>query len=169
MMEQNGMIRRTFPPKSAKWSRPFNPEKDGIKEVIEFHIFERTHGNAVRHKDYETWPEELLSYLKNFYTLEVFHTEYGIEFSFQLIVNQKAEFKQFQEEINFLLPYVTRIDSKGFYQFNILDHELSEFETRKLDWNPKTGVSKITGVVGNKITGTLEECFNVIRSNYYYE
>jgi len=82
--------------------------------------------------------------------------------------SKNSSFETFVNELSNVLDRCTLMSEDGYKVFPIFDHELSQYESRSLHYKgPKD--CKIIGSYYTKFEGTLEECFNEIKKEYYYE
>jgi hypothetical protein len=92
--------------------------------------------------------------------------------TFKLKVERAAEYITFKKELKILLPHITHIDEDGFAIMSIFDHECSEFESRYFLYNkdPAKDEHHIKNHYDRILfKGTLKQCFEEIRTRYYYE
>jgi hypothetical protein len=89
--------------------------------------------------------------------------------SFQVRTKKDGDYDKFKEELDLVLDDVTYMD--GDYKvLPIFDHELSSWETRSLLYKSEDDCKIISGRFGDeKIKGTLKECFDMMRYQFYYE
>jgi hypothetical protein len=168
--KQRGMVRREIP-KISKKSRKYDGE--GLEEVIAFHKYHKDHEREVRHEDWSTWPN-VGHFLECFHDMERYHSEDYTKTmdTFKLKVERTAEYKTFKKELKILLPHITHIDEDGFAIMSIFDHELSYHETRYFlyDKNSVKDEHHIKNHYDHVLfSGTLKQCFEEIRTRYYYE
>lgn len=163
-----GMIRGTIP--------KFTPMKyngEGVEEVIKFYRFHIQNEAKVAYEDYKSWPN-VGDFLDNFYDCEFYREEDDtISGSVQIKVKRdNGTFEDFEDELEIVKPFVdcvTEIDGKEYKIFPIFDHELSCHETRNLLYHDASDC-KITGRSGREYrSGTLVECYNLIKERFYYE
>lgn len=163
-----GMIRRTIPKFT---STKYNGE--GVEEVIKFYRFHIQNEAKVAYEDYKTWPI-VGDFLDNFYDCVFFRDEDGNSSgSVQIKVERdKSTFEDFEDELEIVKPFVDRVtelDGKEYKIFPIFDHELSCHETRNLLYHDHNDC-KISGRFDrHHLSGTLEECYNLIKRSFYYE
>ena len=92
--------------------------------------------------------------------------------TFKLKVERAAEYITFKKELKILLPHITHIDEDGFAIMSIFDHECSEYESRYFlyDKDPAKDEHHIKNHYDRVLfSGTLKQCFEEIRTRYYYE
>ena len=163
-----GMIRRELPLVSEDWNRPFNPDVDGLLEVIKFKLFVAENEMQVTQENYNTWPDSLNEYLSCFYDKESYYEDMDtgkLGHTFQIMVTPgKATFEEFKAQLETLMPYVSYKDDDGWLIFPIFDKDLSAYGTRYLHYDPVTEMAHVEDYQGN-----LEDCFGAIERYYYYE
>ena len=175
--ESKGTVRRTFPPLAQnKYNIEYDPQKHDKWFVLEWHL----NHSEMSYRIYKTWPylfsifshiHEVTRYIdyedagKSFNTLTLSTPRDGVFETFE------SELKEAMERFSF--NYRAR---NGNLIFELFTHELSEFGTVYL-WQigdpskDRWGVSKSrsTSSYYPKFEGSLEETFEYIRKNHYYD
>ena len=121
---------------------------------------------SVTYDVYRTWPS-LFAVCKHIHSHSVYRSNKESFITFQLFASEDSKFKDFEKEVKKVLEHVTLLQD-GYKKFSIFDHELSEFETRYfLHKNDQD--CRIMGFMGRVLkSGSMEECFNTIKTDYYY-
>lgn len=164
--KDGGMVRRNLPKLNKIYSRDY--DNDPLEVVIDWTIYKKEHENKISYEHYTTWPN-IGQFCKNFYDVESYYNDdYSNMFhTFRIKVDRDNSFKDFEKEYWLLDSYVTFEDDDGGKIYPIVDHELSEYDSRSLYVDGDS--CKIVGRFDILFEGTLEECFNEIRSRYYYD
>lgn len=167
--ETGGTVRRTLSCINRKVSRPYNNES--LDEVIVWWIYQKHNDDEIDYEDYKTWPK-LHSISKYLWDVEGYyskdHTE--IYLTFQLRSLRDGVFCEFQAELNKVIDKVTYKDEDGYMIFPIFDHFLSEHGNSVcLLIHPETNKVKIGGRWRQNEYNSLEEAFNYIKKERYYE
>lgn len=165
--KEQGMVRREIP-KITSMSQKYDGE--GLEEVIAFHKYHKDHEQKVRYEDWRTWPN-VGHFLECFYDMERYNSADHTKTmdSFKVKVERTAEYETFEKELKILLPHITYIDDDRFAVMSIFDYELSEYESRYFLYNIDKDEHRIKNHYDNILfTGTLKECFEEIRTRYYY-
>ena len=167
---KNGMLRRKLDKVDKRVSRPYNGES--LEGVLEFLKIMRKPSNSMKisYEDRATWPEiytvsKFITSTGTYYQNDDREKEY---FSVSISVNRDSVFEEFKEEIELLLKFVD-FYKEGYLFLSIIDNELSEFEIRYFLLSPDLKTAKIVNHYDRELfKGSLEECFNEMRKEYYY-
>ena len=174
---ETGLVRRTFKCIDNNFSRPYNGES--LAEVIEWRLECALRNDfEVRYEDYKTWPDlyqisrHLWSVGKYAYTTDKDVSVIG----FEVYTRQDDKFEDFKQELNLVIPKVTRTleNNPDVLVFDVLDHYLSEHgNSVNLLYNPRTGKATVehrrSYFREPELNMTLEEAFEYLRRERYYE
>jgi hypothetical protein len=124
---------------------------------------------AVSFENYRTWPD-LYSVFTYLHSLTKYNSrDYkSLFYSVQLKTPKNGNYKEFYKELRLVLDYCTFIDEDGRKIFDIFDHELCEYERRSLRFGGDQNCTINNGRC-DMFEGTLEECFNLMKREYWYE
>ena len=118
-----------------------------------------------------TWPQ-LYSISKHLWDVEGYHSDDYKEIytTFSVYTRKDGNFEDFQRELNMVMDKVTYKDDDGFLVMSIFDHFLSEHgNSVSLLIHPKTKQVKVSGRWHKEDFTSLEEAFNYMRRERYYE
>lgn len=166
---KGGMVRRTFACINRTMSRKYNNEP--LAEVVDWWIYATTNEDEIEFEDYETWPY-LYSISKHLYEVQSYSSRdfETVDITFQIYTSQNGNFEEFQGELNLVLDKVTLKDEDGFLILPIFDHYLSEGgNSVSLMIHPETRKVKVEGRWEEEEFSSLEEAFEFIKRERYYE
>lgn len=164
-----GTVRRTLACINSTMSRQYNNEP--LDEVIDWWIYAQINDDEIDYEDYETWPK-LHSISKHLFSVEGYHSEdyKNLYITFQIYTEQDGNFDEFQRELKLILDKVTYKDEDGYLILPIFDHYLSEGgNSVSLLIHPETQKVKIEGRWEDEEFSSLEEAFNYMKKERYYE
>ena len=162
-------IRRTIACINRTMSRKYNNES--LEDIIDWWIYQTQNGYKIDYEDYKTWPQ-LYSISKHLWEVEGYHSgDYKeIYITFRVYARKDGNFEDFQRELNMVMDKVTYKDDDGFLVMSIFDHFLSEHgNSVSLLIHPKTKQVKVGGRWHKEDFASLEEAFNYMRRERYYE
>ena len=165
----SGTVRRTLACLNRTMSRKYNNES--LEEVIDWWIYAQINDDEIDYEDYETWPQ-LHSMSKHLFDVEGYRSDdyENLYITFQIYTEQDGNFDEFQRELNMILDKVTYKDDDGYLILPIFDHYLSEGgNSASLLIHPETQKVKIDGRWENEEFSSLEEAFNYMKKERYYE
>lgn len=164
-----GTVRRTLACINRTMSRKYNNEP--LEEVIDWWIYAQTNDSEIDYEDYKTWPQ-LYSISKHLWDVSGYHSrDYkDLYVTFEVYTKQDGTFDDFQRELNLVLDKITYKDEDGFLILPVFDHYLSEGgNSVSLLIHPETKQVKIEGRWYNKEFASLEDAFDCMKSERYYE
>ncbi len=166
---EGGTVRRTLACINRTMSRKYNNEP--LEEVIDWWVYAKTNDDEIDYADYETWPK-IYSLSKHLWEVSIYcsrdHEDYLI--TFEIYTRQDGNFDVFQRELNLVLDKVTYKDEDGFLILPIFDHYLSEGgNSVSLLIHPETNQVKIERGRHNIVFASLEDAFDYMKSERYYE
>lgn len=141
-------------------------------DVLNFFIDYRT-GNekAVRYEDYTTWPQ-IWSVFKYLWEVQQYNSkDYKSRYTtFSLCVrrDKSPTFEEFKKEFELVKDHCTYMSEDGYKVFPIFDKDLSEWGTRYLYYKDDLDC-KIVESMWQEHEGSLEKCYNLMLSRFYYE
>lgn len=162
----SGMLRRTFGQLSV-FNRPYNEESP--EEVLRWRVGCALSSDAeIQYENYKTWPS-LYSVFSHLHAVESYWDDSytNKSLSFKVYTPKNGKLKNFQYELSLILPYCT-YKTNDYYSFSIFDHELSENDCRRFLYKSEKDC-KIVGRWVEYKKGTLKECFEHMRENFWYE
>lgn len=162
-------VRRTLPCINRTMSRQYNNEP--LEEVIDWWIYATINDDEIDYEDYRTWPK-LYSVSKHLWVLNGYRSyDYeNLYITFEIYTRQDGNFDEFQRELNLILDKVTYKDDDGYLILPITDHYLSEGgNSVSLLIHPETQKVKIEGRWEGDEFSSLEEAFNYMKKECYYE
>lgn len=165
----SGTVRRTLACINRTMSRQYNNES--LEEVIDWWIYQRNNDDEIDFEDYETWPH-LYSISKHLWSVSGYHSsDYkDLYITFVIYTRQDGNFDEFQNELNLVLNKITYKNEDGYLILPIFDHYLSEGgNSVSLLIHPETQKVKIGGRWREEEFSSLEEAFNYMKKERYYE
>jgi hypothetical protein len=166
---KEGTVRRTLNCINRTMSRPYNNEP--IDEVIDWWIYQKHNDDEIDYEDYKTWPE-LHSISKHLCNVNGYYSpDYSVLYiGFKIYTRQDGNFDEFETELNRVMNKVTYVDDGGYLIFPIFDHYLSEHgNSVSLLIHPETKKVKIGSRWPDNEFSSLEEAFNYMKREHYYE
>ena len=147
-------------------SRNFNSETP--EEILEW--WKKTKSlpeKSVKFEHYRTWPH-LFSVFDHLWDLVSYNSrDYKEQYqTCQIKVLIDSSLESFKKELDLVLVYCTFFQD-GYKVFPIIDHELSEYESRYFLYKDDSDC-KITNGNYDKFSGTLEQCLNKMKQQYWY-
>lgn len=167
---QKGMIRRSFNVINKEISRKYNNEspEDVLKQLI---LFQRTDENEYSYKDYATWPN-LNSVFEFLFDTESYVSRKNDDdyHTFSIYVKPDSKYKNFEKEIQLIIPHITYFDSDGGKIISIFDRFLSAGGDSACLVANNDGTFSVKGAYFRPLEHkSLEECFGFIKKYRYYE
>lgn len=162
-------IRRTIACINRTMSRKYNNES--LEDIIDWWIYQTQNGYKIDYEDYKTWPQ-LYSISKHLWEVEGYHSgDYKeIYITFSVYTRKDGNFEDFQRELNMVMDKVTYKDDDGFLIMSIFDHFLCEHgNSVSLLIHPETQQVKVGGRWRKEDFPSLEEAFNYMKRERYYE
>ena len=182
----NGMIRRSFDPLPVNMNQMFDPEKHDAMDI--FNWFYEFNSNPeydmlIKQEVYSSWSDarysenyfEFIDEVQSFYNHDDFSKRY---ISFRIKVYPNSKFEDFKKEMDVILENFNfnLVDDNGSLMIDIFDHDLSATRSPVLfmiDYeNDKWALADVRFKFGDEYDigpTSLEECFNYIRKNWYYD
>jgi hypothetical protein len=160
-------VYREIPKVNYTHSKKYTTETPN--EVLEWWMnYKNLPERSVKYDDYKTWPK-LYSLFTYLWDLSTYNSrDYKEQYmTCQIKVPKNSTLESFKKEFNLVLDYCSFFQD-GYKTFPIFDHELSEYESRYFLYKDD-GDCKITNGNYDRFSGTLEECFNKIKQEYWYE
>lgn len=147
----------------------YDAKKHGVDDVIDFYIWHRNNEFRISYDDYSSWPSiyglQKLKYIRDvkFY-IDADHT---FQFWFRKDVDHDVE--TFKAEIEYALSFEPNVKNlEGGYIFDVFDHYLSEFGNSVKFVYYDDNYCIVSGRWNNEVEGTIEECFDfLVRERYY--
>jgi len=148
----------------------YDPKKHDAMAVLEWRMrHKKLPEKTVSYETYRTWPD-LYQVFKHLHSLTSYHSrDYKqLFYSAQLKTAKNGTYEEFLIELKLVLNYCTLVDDEGRKIFEIFDHELCEYEKRSIAFGGEEGCA-ITNGRYDIFEGTLKECFEKMRREYWYE
>jgi len=165
----SGTVRRTLSCINTAKSRPYNGES--LDEVIDWWIYQKHNDDEIKYKHYQTWPE-LYSICKHLWDVSAYHNgDYSeLYIAFDIRTSRDGIFEEFEAELNKVIDKVTYKDDDGYLIFPVFDHYLSEHgNSVSLLIHPETKKVKVSGRWRGEDFASLEDAFNYLKLERYYE
>lgn len=163
----NGVY-RTLPLIDRGINVKYDPKKDTPDKILQWWMrYQLLPEGSVSSEIYRSWPYPY-SVFKHLWSFVKYHSKDYKEFYFsvQIRTSRDGVFKEFKKEIYKILDTITY--TEGEYKIlQIFDHELSEYECRFFLYKSDRDC-KIKGDRRDLFKGTMEQCFEEMRKNYYY-
>jgi hypothetical protein len=166
---ESGTVRGTLRCINTTASRPYNGES--LDEVIDWWIYQKHNDREIKSEHYQTWPN-LYSISKHLWEVSAYNNkDYSEKYiTFEIKTSKDGNFVEFEAELNKVMNMVTYKDGDGYLIFPIFDHYLSEHgNSVSLLIHPETNKVKIGGRWKNEDFSSLEEAFNYMKRERYYE
>jgi hypothetical protein len=142
----------------------------GPAEVLAWRLaYRKLPEKAVSYETFRTWPD-LFQMFYHLHKETSYHTkDYKTKMhTVSLNTSRDAKYENFYREFSLILNECDFIDEEGRKIFPIFDHELSEYQTRYFAFSGYENCA-ITNGRYTLFEGTFEECFNLMKREYWYE
>ena len=124
---------------------------------------------TVAYENYRTWPD-LYSVFTYLFNLTKYNSrDYkSLFYSVQLKTPKNGNYEDFYKDFALVLDYCTFVDEDGRKVFDIFDHECCEYERRRLCFGGEDDCT-ISNGRRDIFKGTLKECFEKMRKDFWYD
>ena len=141
---------------------------EGMKEVVKWWMtYHKSEHNSIEDRVYSSWPQ-LYMMCKHLWGVSGYIDKKGTKMTtIQFCVAPDSKLSEFKKELKLVLGDITYTQD-GYKVMSIFDHECSEYESRFLYYKDDTDC-KIMNHSGRELgKGTLETCFEIMKTYYYY-
>ena len=160
---------RELPMLNPELDYKYDPEKHDAMDVLKWELKStKAPEKSYSYETYRTWPD-LCSVFKHLHGTSSYYTpdHKSTMHTVDLKTCRDGVYEEFLSEFRLVLDYCNYIDEEGRKIFPIFEHELNQYERRRLAFGGEENCA-IEGRYSQIFEGTLKECFEEMKKHYWY-